>query len=262
MKRSVILAVTLAVVAVGCSASSRTPTATPPPGIAAASLAATAPQVVATLNIGGRLFAIRQSEERDPGETAPIGLDVAAQTDNFAGKARRASKLSLVNAPLETFDTVEALWHSLEDDEEMIGRQPPISHGPTSRRVAEEKRLVQVNALLCAASREDDNDFHLIVCDDPNASAASRYCLNVEIAGLPTSGIYRSPLKQARDEFGSLLQGHLPGDRYQFYDPIPVTIMGALFYDIDHRPGTVGPASLRPDTSWEIHPIKSIVFRP
>lgn len=260
IKRPVVLLVVLVSIAAGCRASTRSPATSPSAGIGVASAA---PQpVVATLAIGGRSFAIRQSDERDPGETPPSGIGAAAPSEVFAGKARKASKLSLVEAPLETFGTVEELWHSLEDDDEMIGRQPPISRGPTSRRVAEEKRLVKVDALLCAASREDDNDFHLIICDDPKASADSRYCLNVEISGLPSAGIYRAPLKKARDEFSSLLQGNLPGDRYQFYDPIPVTVVGALFYDIDHRPGQVGPAALRPDTSWEVHPIKSIVFRP
>jgi len=145
----------------------------------------------------------------------------------------------------------------------MIERDPPVSRSAKSRRVAEEKRNVQVDGGLCAASREDDNDFHLIVCDDPDVPEDERYCLNVEVSGLPASGAYRARLVAAREQFVGLVGGNPPGSKYRFYEPcIPVRIRGPLFYDISHPPGAVGPSKLRPDTAWEIHPVESIAERP
>jgi hypothetical protein len=55
----------------------------------------------------------------------------------------------------------------------------------------------------------------------------------------------------------------LPGESYTFYDPIPVTIEGSLFWDFEHPfPKQVGPQDLRDriPTCWEIHPITRITF--
>lgn len=49
--------------------------------------------------------------------------------------------------------------------------------------------------------------------------------------------------------------------RTLYEPPIPVLVTGPLVYDIEHRPGAVGPASVRPDTSWEIRPVESIAER-
>ena len=55
----------------------------------------------------------------------------------------------------------------------------------SSDRVDEEKRNVRVKAFLYAASREDDNDYHLIIGRAPNKPA--KY-MTAEISGLPPSG--------------------------------------------------------------------------
>ena len=88
--------------------------------------------------------------------------------------------------------------------------------------------------------------------------------INVEISGLPSSGQFRTPLKQVRDKFKAYLGTEISGSGYhKFVDaPIPVTITGSLFYDIDHPPGVVGPTGMRPKTAWEIHPVTDIEFEP
>ena len=180
-------------------------------------------------------------------------------SDNFAGSDRRAAKLSIVKATAEVFSSVEALVKALPTDQTMLGLGIP--RGKSSGRVQEERRRVALDALLCAASREDDNDFHLIVCDPVEANQG-RECFNVEVSGLPKSGTYRAPLQKARETLAQLLRGELPGSAYDRYDPaIPVAVTGSLFYDVSHKPGVVGPSAFKPKTAWEIHPVESIVER-
>ena len=53
----------------------------------------------------------------------------------------------------------------------MVKHKPKITTVSMSKRVIEETRNVRVTAWIYAASREDDNDFHLIVwtCADQGA---------------------------------------------------------------------------------------------
>jgi hypothetical protein len=147
----------------------------------------------------------------------------------------------------------------------MIAHEPPITTEQTSKRVSEEKRNVRVRAFLYAASREADNDFHLIIGRDPDRSP-SLY-MTVELSGLPpSSSSHFNRLKKARDDYKAFFGDNLPGMSYDFYDPpIPVEIEGSLFFDMSHATGSKpGPSSLRDDipTIWEIHPISKIVFEP
>jgi hypothetical protein len=141
---------------------------------------------------------------------------------------------------------------------------PPIGRGATSGRVSEERRNVAVRAWLYAASRENDNDFHLIIGGDPDESPVY---MTVEVSGLPpANSTHRKRLKRARDAYKGFFADDLPGASYDFYKPpIPVDVEGSLFFDIGHlNGGRPGPADLRPDipTVWEIHPVTRIEFEP
>ena len=181
--------------------------------------------------------------------------------ETFSGLARRAAKTSISSAPIEPFDTVVELLNEIPADDDMRDGDPDIEHGADSDRVAEEDMNVSVPAYLYAASKEDDNDFHLIIGGEANDS---EQFMNVEVSGLPISGPDRDDIEAVREQFANVLDGQLPGNRYDFYDPpIPINVAGSMFYDIDHPPGQVGPASLRDglNTSWEIHPITKIEVR-
>jgi hypothetical protein len=124
---------------------------------------------------------------------------------------------------------------------------------------------VRVRAFLYAASRENDNDFHLIIGRDPDL-VPSLY-MTMELSGLPpASSQHFTRLKAARAAYKAFFADDLPGASYDFFDPpIPIQIEGSLFFDMNHSTGgRPGPASLRPNmpTIWEIHPITSIVFEP
>lgn len=199
-----------------------------------------------------------------PAGIAPLVLPRAAPPDDaFRGTARRAAKLSLARAPTESFTDLASLIPTLAPHARMA-RHPDLSTDATNDRVAEERRNVRLSTFLYAASREDDNDFHLIVGRRPRQ--AQSY-MTVEISGLPPAA---SPafaaLRRARQAYLRFFGPHLPGASYDFYDPpIPVVIEGSLFFDLSHARGSrPGPSRLRPfmPVVWEIHPVSKIAFEP
>ena len=194
---------------------------------------------------------------------AAPGARAAAPGDSFRGTSRKAAKLSIVAGKPEEFDDLKNLIADIPDDAGMADHDPPITTKPDSDRVAEEKRNVRVNAFLYAASRENDNDFHLIIGRNPKRSP-SMY-MTVELSGLPPkSSKHFNRLSKTRDAYKTFFAGNMPGTSYDFYDPpIPVTVEGSLFFDMSHAQGSKpGPASLRKHipTIWEIHPISKIEF--
>ncbi|MFL6337103.1 MAG: hypothetical protein ACJ754_27705 [Pyrinomonadaceae bacterium] len=188
--------------------------------------------------------------------------------DNYSGKDRKAAKLSKAQAKLEKFDDLKDLIDSLTSDAEMVDLDIPTSSD--SDRVEQEQRNVQVKAFMYAASREKDNDFHLIIGRDPKKK---EMFMNMELSGLPPDSSdfpAFDALRKARDAYKlfyeTVLKHNLPGLSYQFYPnpPIPVLIEGSLFFDATHSHGNrPGPPSLksRIPTIWEVHPITKITFQ-
>lgn len=192
---------------------------------------------------------------------APMAAAAAPTGDKFKGTARKAAKLSIAGATTEKFNDVKTLVNSLTPDTDMIALK--IKKTSTSNRVKEEKRNVRVKAFIYAASREDDNDFHLIIGRNPSKSPETY--MTMELSGLPpTTSSSFAKLNAARNSYKAFFAADLPGLTYDFYDPpIPVTIEGSLFFDASHSSGTrPGPKSLksRMPTVWEVHPITSIKF--
>lgn len=195
-------------------------------------------------------------EEQSRGVAAP-------RSDTYAGTARKAAKLSIADAQEEVFADLRELIASLTPDQAMTRHTPRITTDAASDRVAEEKRNVRVRAFLYAASREDDNDFHLIIGSDPQQTPAR--CITMELSGLPPADTEAFPvLKAARDAYKAFFGEQLPGQSYDFYrPPIPVEIGGSLFFDMSHSHGQrPGPPSLQNlmATIWEVHPVTHIVF--
>lgn len=186
--------------------------------------------------------------------------------DDFTGTSRKAAKITIADAKTEQFKDVKALIKSLTDEAVMKAHKPKIKTGATSDRVAEEKRNIHVTAFMYAVSREDDNDFHLIIGRNPKSSP--EMYMTMELSGLPPAD---SPafakLKAARDAFKKFFSDHgekLPGAGYVFPDPpVPVKINGSLFFDMTHASGSrPGPKSLksRMPVIWEVHPITKMVI--
>jgi len=187
--------------------------------------------------------------------------------DDFKGTSRKATKLSLSPAEIEKFKDVKALIETLQPHDQMVKHKPKITTTAGSKRVKEEERNVRVKAFMYAASREDDNDYHLII--GRSSTATPETYMTMELSGLPPAN---SPafakLKAARDAFKKFFKdigAKPPGQKYDFYQPpISVQIEGSLFFDMSHAKGSrPGPASLksRMPVVWEVHPISKIVLK-
>jgi hypothetical protein len=224
--------------------------------------------MVAAAPGGGSQIKILRTLEVDEYETPLTAADIlpltaprAAPTDNrFRGTSRKAAKISIADAPTESFDDINDLIATLEDHDTMTDMDIP--RDASSARVDEEKRNVRVKAFLYAASMEDDNDFHLIIGRDP--SKAAKY-MTVEISGLPPSSADSfEKLDEARTAYFDFFGDGLPGTSYDFYDPpIEIEVEGSLFWDVSHATGgRPGPSKLRPKMPvvWEIHPVTKIVL--
>ena len=245
-------------------------------------------QIPFTSPTGKKFTIIRTSEldpyeaavELTPAEFAVLDEELAATAgDGYRGSARMAAKLSMSSASFEDFNDLEDLIASLPSIDEMVAHDPEITTGPDSGRVDEENRNVRIHTFLYAASREKDNDYHLIV--GRASGATPPMYLTIEISGLPDTANPRydesglpdpsdpsykptvKKLEQARNAYKDYFGDELPGMGYDFYPALPVMIEGSLFFDMNHSSGgRPGPHQLRPDmpTIWEVHPITKIVF--
>ncbi len=237
------------------------------------------PVSVGAVHASASITGLRDSGDRTPDEN-PSGIGASGPPDCerwgtadgelFHGCARRAAKVSLVSltdAPPERYGTVAELKHNLVGDDKMRHHHTPkLTEDVDSTRQPEEQRNVVIDALIYAFKAEDDRDFHLIV-GDPDCHSPVCF-MNVEVGALPEdAGSDKDDLAGVRAEFRSWIENE-PGATYLFFvddqgndSPLPVRIEGSLFYDLDHTAGTVGPQGFRPDTSWEIHPIRKIAQR-
>jgi hypothetical protein len=201
-------------------------------------------------------------DEDEPVVIPPLTPGAAPSGDNFHGTAREAAKLSMADSTPQEFPDIGALLDSLPSDESM--RAKDISKAADSGRLPEEMMQVTITGFLCASSKESDNDYHCIVGVDPSATA--RF-MNVEVSALPPSGSeFLAAIRAARNQFKAFFssgENALPTSGYEKYNPpIPVKITGSVFFDVDHIPPAVGPTGMKPQSAWEIHPVREIIFEP
>jgi hypothetical protein len=222
-------------------------------------------QIVSTKSFrspGGLFYHIHQTSHQDAHEEGQVKTAAEAFTttseDDFLGTDRKKAKTSIVDADPEGYASIEGLLGVLLPDKTMLGMG--ISKAADSDRVKAERHNVTVAAFIYAASKEKDNDYHVIL-GGPDATRTGRF-MNAEISGLP-KGTSREQLAIPRQAFKDYFGENVPGRSYAIYDPpISVKVTGSLFFDVDHLAGVVGPGDYKPQTAWEIHPISSITFEP
>jgi hypothetical protein len=209
--------------------------------------------------LAGRSLLTPAREAPSPRETESTFV---APDDSFLGVSRWGPKTRIVEEKVEDFPTVAALVNHLlakNPDEQMASMG--ITRD-TNTRVGAEKRNVRVTGYIYALKKEADNDYHVIIGDSP--AADSPVFLTTEVSGIPNGGTdaNRKRLVAARDQFKQVFNlGPVGPNSYNRLDkPARVRITGSLFWDVDHRPGAVGPVDLKPKTSWEIHPVSAIEF--
>jgi hypothetical protein len=249
--------------------------AVPAAALAAATPAApTAPRTFRSPK--GRVYRVIPTNERGESEEeelrapAPTAARRPSDGEHFAGSARKDAKTSFAQAPVETFASPGALIDSL------LKGQDPASNDAEMRakakhsagRLPEEQRNVKVNAFLYATKKEADNDFHMLIGGDPDRG--DRRFMTAEVSGLPDPDNNLTPrFQRVRDQFKAYFlsdpagESALPGQNYLRFDPpIPVTVTGSVFFDVDHGRGEVHTGNIAPETVWEIHPVSDIVFEP
>ena len=204
-------------------------------------------------------------------------MTAVVPSDAFAGHYRLAVKTAILRdaagqiVPAEPVADIPTLLGSVPPDADMRAKYPDLLIGAaatpqakeavTPFRVAEEQRNVTIPAWMWYVRKETDNDFHVIIGSSADPSAVTY--MNVEVSGLPAAGDPNfTALQNARAQL-TALAGHDPGSvNYEALSPpLPVTITGSLLFDGDHRPGEVGPVGHQPQTTWEIHPVITIVQR-
>lgn len=181
-------------------------------------------------------------------------LAINCTDSTFAGSARKAAKTSIVTAKTEDLATVSALIKTLTTDAVM--RTKVTS---SSKRVADENRNVRLlkDTYLYAFKKESDNDYHVIIGDNIDPKKATYF--NAEVSGLPVPVDKRFQTVRAAFEKQFV---QVCNSNYAIFsaNPIKITIEGSVFFDVDHKPGQIGPAGFQPLTTWEIHPISKITF--
>lgn len=198
------------------------------------------------------------AESEEPA-SSPLKAISPSSGDIFAGTDRRDPKTSVAIGGLKSFSSIATLRSSFPTDNFMKGLG--ITRAPDSARTPEEQYNVSVEGYIYAASKERDNDFHLIVGDKD--CAAGDCFINVEVSGLPQDPADPSypTLAAVRTKFLAYFASQQPSRDYKkFNPPIAVTLTGSVFFDVDHPGGAVGPAGFKPNSAWEIHPLTDIAF--
>ena len=180
-------------------------------------------------------------------------------SEYFDGSYRKEQKLSESHSSLQQYATITSLKNTLQADAFMA----TIITTSSAPRTAEEDRYVRVKtAYLYCYSKQTDEDFHVIIGNTKTASATTKY-FNVEISGLPPDA---SPafadIQAARSSFLAIADTHLCSSGYYFFEtPLKIELKGSLFFDKEHFGDDIGPASARPTSAWEIHPVTYLRFK-
>jgi hypothetical protein len=220
----------------------------------------------AAVTIKGRRYLLHETIDQgrfaEPSEPVTVVASGVSGDDTFTGKDRRVPKTTIMDVQVEEFPTVAQLLSDVlgkfsDDDMQGMG----ITR-TTNTRVDAERRKVRVTGFIYAFKKESDHDYHVILGDGPDADVP--VYMNVEVSGIPVGGTKanRDQLIAVRNQFKEAFDLGASGpSRYLRPDqPIPVRITGSLFWDVDHPPGAVGPEDLKPQTSWEVHPVSAIEF--
>ncbi len=171
--------------------------------------------------------------------------------NRFDGSYRKPAKTSIAAHNAAGTSLRKLITRVLALDNESI------SVNSTSPRIEIEDSVVTlISVYLYAIARETDEDYHIIIGTSKNPATAKYF--NIECSGLPaTNDPAYTKLKTVREKVVALLgntercsEGYV-----KFLDRPKVKIIGSLFYDKQHEHNIPGPASSKPKTAWELHPI-------
>lgn len=175
----------------------------------------------------------------------------------YTGRDRRGAKTHFALAPEEDFKEITDLVKTLPSDHFMLD-STDLRKQKEDMRLPMENRNVRIGKVyLYAVKKEADNDYHLILENQPSGNVF----FTAEVSGLPARSdpAYRD-IEKVRAVIEDTLKPPCSGN-YHLCNDRMISISGSMFYDVDHKPGIVGPAGHHPVTAWEIHPVSAITFR-
>jgi hypothetical protein len=173
-------------------------------------------------------------------------------SEQFTGEDRKEAKTTYAKGRTKSYDSIGDLLKKLKPDS--LAKKLVTDKSP---RASFEKHNVKIDtAYLYSLKHEEDNDYHLIIGD-----IAKTNLFNCELSALPVpKNKYSEKIKIVRDSVVNQLG--LAGCKFpryiKFEPPLCICIEGSIFFDDSHSSGGVGPSELRPDSAWEIHPIKML----
>ncbi len=181
--------------------------------------------------------------------------------DIFSGCMMRDIKLSYVTGTYQRYKNPRTLLRSLtRNGNEALKDLPRDEH---RTRVAEENRNVIIEeAYLYYVSREEDNDYHLILGEKKNYKTSALF--SAEISALPEeeSAPGYHHLADVREKFLNQIGAPPKCSNTKKFsidltaNPIRLTIKGSLLFDVQHKEGGSGYGDVKTKTAWEIHPVK------
>lgn len=184
--------------------------------------------------------------------------------DRFLGTIRADVKTSFVTVAADSFESIKKLRNWLKDDEYMH-KNTEAKHNNTPRTKEENHNVYLHDLYIFGVSREDDNDFHLILGSGKSIDKDQLY-FSAEISGLPdSSSEYFSALSAIRNQFKSYFGDDVQKE-YVFVasakkPPIHLDyICGSLFFDNHHYGGHSAIKGYKVCSAWEIHPVTAIRF--
>jgi ribosomal protein L30E len=178
--------------------------------------------------------------------------NVACDNSNrFDGSYRKVAKTSVATHSATSTSLTKLINRVLAID------NVAINVTTSSPRIEIEDSVVTlVSVYLYAIAREADEDYHIIIGNSSNTNTAKFF--NVECSGLPaTNNPAFAKIKSARQKVVAFLGGteRCTEGYIKFNDHPKIKIIGSLFYDKEHANNIPGPASSKPLTAWELHPI-------
>jgi hypothetical protein len=125
--------------------------------------------------------------------------------DQFRGTDRKAAKLSISDAPIESFEGLDALLATLPSEPTMTRHVPPITRRPDSTRGSEERRNVKLGCFLHAAKRHINNDYRLIL--GKSTEDKNPVFISARVSGLPHEGFDLRLMSSLNDVSGIPIEG-------------------------------------------------------
>jgi hypothetical protein len=133
-----------------------------------------------------------------------------------------------------------------------LRKLPAPTFSDQEPRTAAEKTVYTMEAYVLGYMQETDEDFHVVIADDPKA-ASGTMVVEIPAADCVQTSVAKNQIDAARAAFTSMVQSSPPKAKYRpLRQPLKVTLTGVAFFDKLHGQKGVAPNGV------ELHPVLSV----